>query len=335
MPDKTDFSKRWVNLASARLGARAIRCSDDFFAPMHRMLNDAPAVWKEGVYDDNGKWMDGWESRRRREPGHDWCIVKLAHPGLIHGIELDTTHFTGNFPPAASLQGCCCRADDPEENQQWTELMERCDLTGDAQRQFIPNSAQVCSHVRLHIFPDGGIARLRVFGAPQIDWRSIPENQPVDLAAALNGGVAIACNDQHYGDIRHLLAPGRGRNMGDGWETRRRRQPGNDWVLIALARPGNVKRIEIDTAHFKGNYPDRVDVQGALVQADDSSDLAAASAAWATLLLPSKLSADQLHVFDVDPGIAGVVSHIRVNIHPDGGLSRIRVYATLADAAHG
>ncbi|MDE0280572.1 MAG: allantoicase [Gammaproteobacteria bacterium] len=327
--NKTDFSQHWVNLGSARLGAAAVACSDDFFAPMHRMLKDRPPVWKEGKYDDNGKWMDGWESRRKRGPGNDWCIVRLARPGVIHGIEIQTTHFTGNYAPAASVEACYHESGEPGDNDQWVEILARHDLQGDSEHAFGISHTGVFTHVRLTIYPDGGIARLRVYAEPKVDWAAIGENELVDLAAALNGGVALTCNDQHFGDIRNLLAPGRGLNMGDGWETRRRREPGYDWVIIALAHPGRIHQIEIDTAHFKGNYPDRCEIRGAMVRAATVASLPRRSEDWQVLLPASKLEADQVHHFEKSVTDIGAISHVRVNIFPDGGISRLRLFGTV------
>jgi len=323
----TDYSQRWVNLASSKLGASAVVCSDDFFAPMIRMLKEEPAIFIDDKYDDHGKWMDGWESRRKREPGHDWCIVKLARPGVIHGIEIDTTHFTGNYAPAASVEACFSAQDLPEDSQAWTQIIEKSTLHGDTSRGFDVDNDQLFTHVKLHIYPDGGIARFRVFAEPRVDWNQVGPDERIDLAAALNGGVALACNDQHYGHIRNLLAPGRGMNMGDGWETRRRREPGNDWVVIALAHPGIIKQIEIDTAHFKGNYPDRFDIRGAMHESESTEFLVKDSEHWGLLLPESKLGPDRVHQFENEIIKHQKVSHIRMNIYPDGGVSRLRLYS--------
>lgn len=332
MHTSTDFSQRWVNLASSKLGAIALSCSDDFFAPMHRMLKEEPAVFIEDKYDDNGKWMDGWESRRKRTPGHDWCIIKLARAGIVYGIEIDTTHFTGNYAPAASVEACFCDQDQVSAERNWTEILTRSALSGDARHRFEVASTQVFTHVRLNIFPDGGIARFRVFAKPEVDWQRLDSNERIDLAAALNGGVALACNDQHYGHIRNLLAPGRGINMGDGWETRRRREPGNDWVVIALAHSGIVKQIEIDTAHFKGNYPDRFDIRGANLEQQSQEDLPGQSENWPLLLPESKLEPDHVHVFEDTIVKHDPVTHVRMNIYPDGGVSRLRLYSQIFPA---
>ncbi len=323
----TDFAQHWVNLASENLGATAISCSDDFFAPMARMLSDQPPVFIEGKYDDNGKWMDGWESRRKRTPGHDWCIVKLARPGVIHGIELDTTHFTGNYAPAASLEACFCQEETLEEDVQWREILAKTELNGDSGHGISVEDQSVFSHVKLHIYPDGGIARMRIFAEPRVDWDKVGKAELIDLAAALNGGVALACNDQHFGHMKNLLTPGRGVNMGDGWETSRRRTPGNDWVVIALAHAGIIQKIEIDTAHFKGNFPDRFDIRGALINQDQSDNLTEKSESWEIILPESKLQADHILYFEDAVRNIGPVSHIRMNIYPDGGVSRLRLHS--------
>jgi len=324
------FSTRWVNLASAKLGAAAIRCSDDFFAPMARMLQDQPPVFIDGKYDDHGKWMDGWESRRKRTEGHDWCVVKLARPGVIRGIEIDTTHFTGNYPPAASVDACHHPGDDPDDAAEWREIITQTALRGDNRHAFEVGDRRVYTHIRLNIFPDGGVARLRVYGRPKVDWERLAgagETGLVDLAAALNGAVALTCNDQHFGSIRNLLTPGRGVNMGDGWETRRRREPGNDWALIALAHCGEIKKVEVDTAHFKGNYPDRCSLQGARLEGEGvPEDLPRLSESWAELLPQVKLQADREHAFEKEIAHIGAVTHIRLNIYPDGGVSRLRLF---------
>jgi allantoicase len=320
-----------INLADARLGAQAIACSDDFFAPMARMLQAGPAIFIPGKYDDNGKWMDGWESRRKRVPGHDWCVVKLARPGRLAGIDIDTSFFTGNYPPAASLDGCRAGSD-PALDASWQPLLAATPLQGNRHhliRLAADNAAW--SHLRLNILPDGGVARLRVYGRPGGEPERAADGR-VDLAAALNGAYPVAWNDAHFGAAANLLLPGRGVDMGDGWETRRRREPGYDWCIIALARPGIVRRIDVDTAHFKGNYPDRCSLQAGHAPGVSKEALVAQAQFWPTLLPETKLTADS--ILSVAEGIAdcGVITHIRLNLHPDGGVSRLRLWGEVASA---
>ncbi len=315
---------RLVNLADARLGAKATFVTDDWFADVNRMLNPEPPVWKEGVYDDCGKWMDGWESRRKRFEGYDYAIVRLGAPGSIEAFEINTTYFTGNYPPSASVDVCYSPDADPDDNTQWYNLLHAVDLQGDSDHLFEVNSDQPWSHVRLNIYPDGGIARFRVYGRPYIDWSQVDQNETIDLVAALNGGRAIACSDEHFGKMSNLLNPGRGINMGDGWETARRRIPGYDWVILALGCPGVVEEIEIDTAHFKGNFPDSVDIQAACVPGGTDDQIATQSLFWRTLLPNQKMKPDALQRFKVDSDF-GVITHIKLNNHPDGGISRVRL----------
>jgi len=238
------FGSNLVNLADARLGAEAIFATDDFFAPMERMLNPEPAIFIPGKYDEHGKWMDGWESRRKRVEGYDHCIVRLALPGRIAGVDIDTSHFTGNYPPAASIDACLSDGD-PTDKTAWTEVLPSNGLKGNAHHGLAVQSEAVWSHVRLNIYPDGGVARLRVYGQVHRDWTKVDKTKPIDLAAALNGGRAVACSDAHYGSPAALLLPGRGEIMGDGWETARRRQPGNEWAILQLGHPGSIKRVEV------------------------------------------------------------------------------------------
>ena len=315
---------RMTNLADARLGAEAIQSTDDFFADMNRMLQHHAPVWKEGVYDDNGKWMDGWESRRKRGPGHDHCTVRLALPGRIKGINIDTSYFTGNYAPSASLEACYVADGDPTDATQWQEILSSQSLQGDSQHIHAVDSDQVYSHVRLHMYPDGGIARLRVYGEVVKDWQQLA-GQKIDLAAMENGGRALLCSDEHFGVMENILAPGRGINMGDGWETARRREPGFDWVIIALGVPGEVSEIEVDTAHFKGNFPDSCNIQGAYVEGGSDEQMAAQSLYWPEILPSQKLQMDHIHQFRDELTAQGPITHVRLNIFPDGGVSRLRI----------
>lgn len=324
-PEAPDFVQRFVNLADARLGATALATSDDFFAAKERMLNPDPAVFIPGKYDTNGKWMDGWESRRKRVAGHDWCTVRLARPGIVHGIDLDTSHFTGNYPPAASIEACALSTGDPDPGTRWFTLLPAVNLAGNRHHYFPVDSSQRCSHLRVNLFPDGGLARLRVYGTPELDTASADAEGLIDLVSALNGGTVVATNNQHFGFASNLLLPGRGVNMGDGWETRRRREPGNDWCIIALAQSGSIESIEIDTCHFKGNYPDRCSLQATSQAAGTRESLITQSMFWPMLLAEQKLQMDQQHFFRSEILAHAPISHVRLNIFPDGGVSRLRL----------
>lgn len=315
--------KEWIDLAQPRLGGEVISASDDFFAPKERLLNPKPPVFIPDKYDDHGKWMDGWESRRKRSPGHDYCVVKLGVPGFIKGVNIDTSHFTGNYPPGASLEACFAPGG-PDDSTQWQEILTKQELKGDSQHFFAAQCSDLITHVRLHIYPDGGVARLRVYGEVACDWSTHDTQEQIDLLALKYGGRALTCNNEHFGTMHNLNIPTPGVDMGDGWETRRRREPGNDWVIMKLGRPGSIERVHIDTAFFKGNYPDRVSIQG-ILQNDDAVS-GAASSAWPLILPESKLEADCVHEFTTDILEHAAISHIRMNIFPDGGVSRLKLF---------
>ncbi|WP_028534128.1 allantoicase [Paludibacterium yongneupense] len=328
--DLPDWAQRAVNLADPRLGARGIVASDEFFAPLERMLDPRPAVFVPGKYDDNGKWMDGWETRRKRSTGHDWAIVKLGRRGRIAGFDIDTSHFTGNFAPAIMIEGCASPSDDAEVlgHAEWTPLLPASSLGGNRHHLLAIDSEGVWTHVRVNIYPDGGVARLRVYGQPVGVF-----DEPgalYDLAALGNGARAVAWNDAHFGQPSNLLLPGRGVDMGDGWETRRRREPGNDWCIIELGAPGIIEFIEVDTAHFKGNYPDRCLLQAARVEGGTDQSLVTQSMFWPLLLPERPLAADREHRFDDGLAALGTVTHVRFNIVPDGGVSRLRIWGRIA-----
>jgi allantoicase len=328
MTDTHNFLK-YINLADARLGAKVISVSDDWFAAADRMLQSEPAIWKEGVFDDNGKWMDGWESRRKRFEGYDHAIIKLGVAGIIKGVEIDTAFFTGNYPPSASLEGCYCDTD-PDESTAWSTVLEAVDLQGDSQHFHPVDSTTPYSHLRFNIFPDGGIARLRVYGIPHRDWDTQDTEQVIDLASSLNGARALACSDEHFGKMSNILNPGRGINMGDGWETARRRTPGFDWVIVALGHAGDISSVLIDTLHFKGNYPDSCSIQGAFVNGGTDDQIETQSLFWQELLPSQKLEMHCEHEFASELNNIGPITHVRLNIFPDGGVSRMRLFGRLS-----
>ena len=323
MVESANPFQQWIQLEQPRLGTQVTYATDEFFAAKERLIDAADPVFIDDKYDDHGKWMDGWESRRKRAPGHDYCIVKLGVPGVLHGVDIDTSFFTGNFPPQASLEACVSEEDVPAGG--WTELLGEHDLQGDAHHYLAIDSDAIWTHLRLNIFPDGGIARLRVYGEIRPDLTSAAGS--IDLVALENGGRAIDCSDEHYGSMHNLNVAGRGVNMGDGWETARRRGPGNDWVVLVLGHPGKIENVEVDTAHFKGNYPDRVSLEAAMF--DGVDDVSNDSDQWKVLLPEVKLEMDKQHFFESELNDVGAVSHVRMSIYPDGGVSRLRLHGRI------
>jgi allantoicase len=328
-----NLRRQFVNLAQIRLGAEVTYATDDFFADKARLIDPSEPQFIPGKYDENGKWMDGWESRRKRTGGHDWCVIRLGVPGLVAGFEIDTRHFTGNYPPGAEIE--VCRSDEavPDDEAGWTKVTERLALKGDDRVYVTIDHDEPVTHVRLNIFPDGGVARLRVWGRVAKDWSAVDADARVDLLAMENGGRGIIASDEHYGCIENLTAPGRGVNMGDGWETRRRREPGHDWAVLELGAPGRIEEVVIDTAFFKGNYPDRCFLQAAVSATGAPEEIAAASESWPLLLPEVKLEADKVHVFRDGLADLGAIRFVRLNIIPDGGVSRLRLIGRKDDAA--
>jgi allantoicase len=302
-----------IDLASERLGAAAVDANDEFFAPKDCLVKPSAPEWREGAYTDRGKWMDGWETRRRRDvaaDSHDWCVIRLGVRGHVRGVDVETTHFTGNFPESCAV--------DLGDGSTWTEIVPRTALAGDTHNLIPAAAASPATHLRLRIFPDGGVARLRAYGEVAADWGRLRLRGDVDLAAAEHGGLVVGCSDMFYGSRHNLIMPGEATHMGDGWETRRRRGPGHDWTIVRLGSPGLVRRIEVDTRHFKGNAPGACSLEG-------SSDGADATA-WRELLPRTTLIPHARQTFEDEVRHIGDVTHVRFNIFPDGGVGRLRVF---------
>jgi allantoicase len=332
-----------VDLAAEGLGGRAVDASDEFFAAAGSLVKPGRAVFIEGKYTERGKWMDGWESRRKRGPGHDWCLLALGAPGRVLGFDVDTQHFVGNAPSFVSVDGLQARPDATLEDMvrmPGIELLRQAPVRPDAQNLFAAIAAEPVSHVRLNIFPDGGVARFRVFGEVRPGWDPGPYDEEtrahigpasVDLAAIQNGGLALACSDAFFGPMNNLLLPGRAENMSSGWETRRKRGPGHDWIIVQLGARGVASCVEVDTNHFIGNYPDRCAIDW--IDAAPSARITdlVASTGWAPLLAETKLRAHARHFFDeVLARPLSPATHLRVRIFPDGGISRLRAWGTRA-----
>ncbi len=325
-----------VDLASEKLGGAVLFANDEFFAPKENLLKPAPAIWKEGEYTERGKWMDGWETMRRRSPRleeeFDWCIIRLGVPGRIKGVTVDTSFFRGNFPSHCSIDACSASPNsDVEEllddKTQWTEILSRSALKGDAQNNFAIDGLERVTHLRFKIYPDGGVARLRVYGDVLPDWDAIKRRESeIDLAAAENGGTVPLASDMFFGHRINLIMPGQARDMSDGWESQRRRGPGHDWCIIKLGTEGRITRVEVDTSHFKGNYPESCSIDIGRAQEGASLD----SIAWQELLPNTKLQPHTRHAFVTELANLGNATHARLNIYPDGGVSRLRLFGRIA-----
>ena len=326
-----------VDLASEKLGGAVLFANDEFFAPKENLLNPSAAVWKEGKYTERGKWMDGWETMRRRSPRleeeYDWCIVRLGLPGRVRGVIVDTSFFRGNFPSHCSIEACVA---DPKSDvtelldtkTSWTEILPKSELQGDTHNQFPIEAGDRATHLRLKIYPDGGVARLRVYGDVLPDWDAIKSRaSEIDLAAVENGATVPLASDMFFGHRINLIMPGSARNMSDGWESKRRRGPGHDWCIVKLGTLGRITRVEVDTSHFKGNYPDSCSIDVGRAGENGSLD----SIEWSALLPNSKLQPHTRHTFVRELADRGEVTHARLNIFPDGGVSRLRLFGRIAE----
>jgi allantoicase len=327
-----DDLSNFVDLASERVGGRIIAASDEFFAPKERLILADPPIWRDGEYTDRGKWMDGWETRRRRdllpgEPGfdraHDWCIVQLGVRGRIRGVDVETTHFTGNFPDSCEMEACVASvAAAPDlDRVAWRSAVGRSALRGGSHNVFHV-AAVDATHVRLRVFPDGGVARLRVYGEVTPDWDTLGRQGEIDLAALVHGARVIDSSDMYFGRRDNLIMPGPSGGMSDGWETRRRRTPGHEWTVVRLGRRGTIARVEVDTRHFKGNAPAACSL--------DACTSSTSAEDWQELLPRMPLQPDGIHQFVHEVKSIAAATHVRLKIFPDGGVARLRLFGRLA-----
>jgi len=340
------------DLACANVGGKVLQCTDDFFAEKENLIKPEAPVFIVGKFTDNGKWMDGWESRRKRVAGHDWAILALGTPGTVSGVVVDTSYFVGNFPESCSLEAATLADGEADpaalEKAVWTPLIPQSTLAGGT-ANYLPSEdiKTRVTHIRFHIYPDGGVARLRVHGTPLPNWKALSASAQgglIDVASALHGASVVTSNDAFFGAHSNLILPGRAATMGDGWETRRKRiLPGHDWIVVKLGRAARIQRVEVDTNHFKGNFPDSALVEA--VYLDPSSpDVQRmqpmdfhrphpllAPERFVTLVEQTKLHASEQRYFEKDQlkNTDKLVTHIRMKIFPDGGISRLRMWGAI------
>jgi allantoicase len=325
-PGTPDFTAL-PDLASRALGGTVLYTNDEFYADVHSLIDPRPPAHDPAAFAARGKVYDGWETRRRREPGEDFVIIRLAVPAIVRGVNIDTSHFRGNYPPFASIDGTTLLGYPTAAEVRaaaWTPLADQTRLGGD-RANLVPVTApdRLVTHVRLTIHPDGGVARLRVFGEVVPDPRRLGGR--VDLAATCTGGRVEACSNMFFSSPANALGPGRAQVMSDGWETARRRDDGNDWLVVRLAAPGVLQHAVIDTSRFVGNAPGHARLSDAGTGAE--------------LLPRTRLIPDTEHRFRIRPAAAGttaagptaagpgdpVTAVVRLDIYPDGGISRLRL----------
>ena len=325
MSKKIIFTNGLIDLAQPRLGSKVIFKTDDFFASAKRIIDPLSPVFKEGLFDKNGKWMDGWESRRKRTSGHDYLIIKLGKAGSIRKVNIDTSHFNGNQPSMVSLEGCYSKSNNIKSFK-WKNLISKKKTKANSHHIFNSSSKSIFTHIKLNIFPDGGVARLRLYGNISKKNNNF-RKKIINLASLLDGASVIACNNEHFGKAENILAPGKAKNMGDGWETRRRRDRGFDWLIINTIKGEKIDKIEVSTHHFKGNYPSNCSLQAAYIpNKKSSSAIVKGSNKWKLLLNKTNLSANKTHIFKNRLMKNNKINFIKINIFPDGGISRFKIF---------
>jgi allantoicase len=318
-PGLADLAARW-------LGASVVAASDESFGCKESLLDVEPARFDPGRYDHRGEIVDGWETRRRREGSHDWVIVRLGTPGRIAVIDVDTSNFAGNSPSACSIEalgaeGYPSVAALTAPHAEWLALAAPTELDGDAHNVIQVDDRRRFTHLRLSAYPDGGIARLRVYGVAIPDPRGW-DGVTVELSGAEAGGRVVCASDEFYGSASTLIRPDRPLTMGDGWETARRRTGACDSVVIALAVAGRLRQVEIDTTHFKYNASAAFELWGTSDLPGDGPDGVIGLASWELLLPRTELQPDTRHRFAVDTPEVGTV---RLDAYPDGGFARVRL----------
>jgi len=321
--------KNTTDLANPLLGTKIIGCTDEFFAPAKRIINPSNPIFKENVFDTHGKWMDGWETRRKRSKGNDHVLIKLGKPGKIKLIDIDTSFFNGNQPEYAQIEGCFSKNNNLR-NIKWIKVSKKIKIKPNHNNILKSKSSKTFNFIRLNIFPDGGVARLRLFGNIDLSLQNISKKNIIDLASLINGSQVIACSDEHFGNANNILLPGKSKNMGNGWETRRRRGQGFDWVLLKLGLAGYPKSFEINTHYFKGNYPDCFSVQGSSDNKNMSiNTIINQSKNWKTIIEKTKLKPNNSIKINMPKKFYNKYNYIKLNIYPDGGISRFRVYGKI------
>jgi allantoicase len=312
------------DLALRTHGGSVVWANDELFAGRENLITPGPATFAPQTFGAKGQVYDGWETRRRRDrtaDSRDEAVVRLGLPGVVRTVVVDTSHFTGNFPVEAAVEAVCLDGTpsvDELRAAQWSTLVERSPLKGDAPNTFEVSSDRRWTHVRLAIYPDGGVARLRVHGEPVPDPDLVEALGTVDLAALEHGGTVVGCSNLYYGSPLRLVAPGLARSMGEGWETARRRDDGNDWVEVRLACRGVVRVAELDTTWFLGNAPGSASLRAR----DGSGELL-------PLLPRTPLRPDTRHRLVLPDAVPA--TDVRLDVYPDGGMARLRLWGRPTD----
>ncbi|EJD35292.1 allantoicase [Auricularia subglabra TFB-10046 SS5] len=318
-----------TELSSVALGGRIVSVSDEFFAEAENLIKVEPAPSLKGQFGPKGALFSGWESRRHN-PAFDWCIIKLGARGFIEGFDVDTSWFNGNEAPEVSVEALSSTDTEPpqQDDTRWVTILPRLPLGPHSRHLLkIPATEESFNYVKLNMYPDGGIARFRVYGLVKTIFDSPTEL--MDLASVFSGARVVFTSDQHFGVGSNLLLPGRGKDMGDGWETKRSRRPGHrDYVIVKLGHPGYLEHVEVDTAHFKGNFPESCEMHCLL----SDKTVPGPDEPWTLVLPRTKLGPHRRHLLQLDNVRGQRYSHARLTIFPDGGVKRLRLFGRLDPA---
>ena len=334
------ISKKYhsTNILSSELpDTKILEISDEFFASASNLLKPTAPIQKPNFFTEQGAWYDGWETRRHNPAGFDYLIIQsgVQSGANIVGCEVDTTFFTGNNGEFFEVEGTFVENYDDKIDDfnklEWDVVVEKTQLKP-SQRHFFLNTLGLTEKkynlFKFKMFPDGGISRFRLYGRVNIESKyetSTSENE--DWAYMLNGGIVTSASNQHYSSPSNLLLPGRGVNMGDGWETKRSRVPGHvDWVIVKLGKPVTfIDTVIVDTANFKGNFPNYFEVYAIFSEIRDDDQLSENDSSWVKIVEKTKGKPHFEHVLKIDYKSDIKFTHVKLVTIPDGGVKRLRV----------
>ena len=305
--------RRAIDLASDRLRGYVLASSDQA-CTSHVGLLGSNAPNSEG----------GWRTRRRRDTGHDWAILRLGVPGILESLELETDD---DRPTHILLEGCSAPHTCPVDKlKDWETLVSKSVLEDSSSHRFAITSGKRYTHLRLSIFPDGSITRLRALGHPVPAWMA-PGGAPpgsLDLAAVANGAELNDWSDSRSGVPTSLIYPGSRSDKTPGWTTRRRRQSGHEWVTIRLGAAGRVVGVTFDTEGLEGDIPAKVSLEGS------SAEKVPAEGEWQGVLPAVPALPNTEHHFSAEVEDNSDIRWVRLKLHPDGGMTRLRVWGELS-----
>ncbi|KAF8924090.1 galactose-binding domain-like protein [Dissophora ornata] len=319
---KDSLVNKYTELASVAKGGKVLKTSDEFFGEGSQLIKEEDAIEDKNRETAHGFWKDGWETRRHNKKTHHSATIQLACQATIAGFDIDTSFFDGSHPAYASVEACLI-VEGAENKNEWQEILPKVPLSGNSHHFFgINGTDDAFTHVRLNMYPDGGIARFRVFGKVSPIYPD--EKKTFDLASLSSGGRIIKTSEYHYGNPYNILLPTASLNTRYGWQTPRSHVEGHhDWVEIKLGATGILEWIEVDTTHFRGNSPEFVSLDAC--QSEYNNVQFDPEVRWVSLLKKSEVEGDKKNTYSLE-ATGEAYTHVRLNIFPDGGISRLRVH---------